>query len=183
MVRLLVIPAALAVSLAACSAEPAPTLDATVPLVAAEPRGETITGLTVDRVVDGDTIKVTVDGDQVSVRLIGINTPETVKSDSPVECYGPESSAFAESLLDGQPITLEFDATQGYYDQYDRLLAYVWRVQPDGSLRLFNEEAVAGGFAYERQYTDTPYAWKDALAAAQRGAQDAERGLWGACES
>lgn len=182
MVRLSSIAAALAVPLAACSAGPAPTLDTTAPLVAAEPRGETITGLTVDRVVDGDTIKVTVDGYQVSVRLIGINTPETVKPDSPVECFGPEASAFAESLLDGQPITLELDSTQGYYDKYDRLLAYVWRVQPDGSLRLFNEEAVAGGFAYERQYTDTPYVWKDALAAAQRGAQDAQRGLWGACE-
>lgn len=142
-----------------------------------------MSGLTVDRVVDGDTIKVTVDRDQVSVRLIGINTPETVKPDSPVECFGPEASDFAKAMLEGESIVLEFDDTQGYYDQYDRLLAYVWRVQPDGSLRLFNEEAVAGGFAYERQYTDTPYAWKDALSAAQRGARDAMRGLWGACES
>ncbi len=138
-------------------------------------------GLVVDRVVDGDTVKVTLDGQQVSVRLIGINTPETVKPDSPVECFGPEASDFAEQLLDGQPIALEFDETQGYYDRYDRVLAYVWRVLPDGSLRLFNEEAVAGGFAYERQYGDEPYAWRPEFAAAQERAQESGAGLWSAC--
>lgn len=146
-----------------------------------EPRGEVVTGLVVDRVVDGDTVKVTIDGDQVSVRLIGINTPETVKPDSPVECFGPEASDFAKELLDGQSIVLELDDTQGYYDRYDRVLAYVWRVLPDGSLRLFNEEAVAGGFAYERQYTDVPYAWRAELAAAQAAAQESGAGLWSAC--
>jgi micrococcal nuclease len=152
-----------------------------VPLVASTPRGQTLEGLKVDRVVDGDTVKVTLDGEQVSVRLIGINTPETVKPDSPVECFGPEASDFAKAMLEGESIVLELDDTQGFYDKYDRVLAYVWRVQPDGSLRLFNEEAVAGGFAYERQYSDAPYAWKDALSAAQEGAQDAGRGLWSAC--
>lgn len=146
-----------------------------------EPRGEVLTGLVVDRVVDGDTVKVTIDGDQVSVRLIGINTPETVKPDSPVECFGPEASDFAKELLDGQSIVLELDDTQGYYDRYDRVLAYVWRVLPDGSLRMFNEEAVAGGYAYERQYTDEPYAWQAEFAAAQASAQNAGAGLWSAC--
>lgn len=147
-----------------------------------QPRGEVLDGLVVDRVVDGDTVKVTLDGQQVSVRLIGINTPETVKPDSPVECFGPEASEFAKDLLDGQPIVLEFDETQGYYDRYDRVLAYVWRVMPDGSLRLFNEEAVAGGFAYERQYGDEAYAWRTEFAAAQARAQDSGAGLWSVCE-
>lgn len=147
-----------------------------------QPLGQTLDGLVVDRVVDGDTVKVTLDGQQVSVRLIGINTPETVKPDSPVECFGPEASDFAKALLDGQPIVLEFDDSQGYYDRYDRVLAYVWRVQPDGSLRLFNEEAVAGGFAYERQYTDDPYAWRTEFAAAQERARQSGVGLWSACE-
>ena len=151
--------------------------------IATTPRGEVRDGLVVDRVVDGDTVKVTLDGEQVSVRLIGINTPETVKPGSPIECFGPESSDFAVDLLDGQSIVLEFDESQGYLDRYDRVLAYVWRVLPDGTLRLFNEEAVRGGFAYERQYSDGPYAWKDAFDDAQREAQEAGAGLWSACES
>jgi micrococcal nuclease len=159
--------------------------DATIPVatIATTPRGEVREGLVVDRVVDGDTVKVTLDGEQVSVRLIGINTPETVKPGSPIECFGPESSDFAVDLLDGQSIVLEFDESQGYLDRYDRVLAYVWRVLPDGTLRLFNEEAVRGGFAYERQYSDGPYAWKDAFDDAQRDAQEAGAGLWSACES
>ena len=159
--------------------------DETIPdaTIATTPRGEVREGLVVDRVVDGDTVKVTLDGEQVSVRLIGINTPEAVKPGSPIECFGPESSDFAVDLLDGQSIVLEFDESQGYLDRYDRVLAYVWRVLPDGTLRLFNEEAVRGGFAYERQYSDGPYAWKDAFDDAQRDAQEAGAGLWSACES
>ena len=159
--------------------------DETIPdaTIATTPRGEVREGLVVDRVVDGDTVKVTLDGEQVSVRLIGINTPETVKPGSPIECFGPESSDFAVDLLDGQSIVLEFDESQGYLDRYGRVLAYVWRVLPDGTLRLFNEEAVRGGFAYERQYSDGPYAWKDAFDDAQREAQEAGVGLWSACES
>jgi micrococcal nuclease len=149
---------------------------------ARQPRGEVLTDLVVDRVVDGDTVKVTIDGEQVSVRLIGINTPETVKPGSPVECFGPEASDFAKDLLDGQPIVLELDDTQGYYDRYDRVLAYVWRVLPDGTLRLFNEEAVAGGYAYERQYTDDPYAWQPEFAAAQLNARQSGVGLWSECQ-
>ena len=159
--------------------------DETIPdaTIATTPKGEVRDGLVVDRVVDGDTVKVTLDGEQVSVRLIGINTPETVKPGSPIECFGPESSDFAVNLLDGQSIVLEFDESQGYLDRYDRVLAYVWRVLPDGTLRLFNEEAVRGGFAYERQYSDGPYSWKVAFDDAQRDAQEAGAGLWSACES
>ena len=119
------------------------------------PQGETVSGLVVDRVVDGDTVKVELDGDDVSVRLIGMNTPETVKPDSPVECFGPESSDFAKETLTGARVTLEFDESQGRTDQYDRVLAYVWRELPDGSLRLFNLESIAGGYAFERQYGST----------------------------
>jgi micrococcal nuclease len=117
----------------------------------------------------------------VSVRLIGMNTPETVKSNSPVECFGPESSDFAKELLTGALVTLEFDESQGLADQYDRALAYVWREMPDGSLSLFNLESIAGGYAFERQYGSEPYAWKDEFVQAQRQAQDADAGLWGAC--
>lgn len=144
------------------------------------PQGETVSGV-VDRVVDGDTIHVIVDGQDLTVRMIGINTPETVKPGSPVECYGPESSDFAKAVLDGQRVTLEFDETQGLTDQYDRTLAYVWVDRPDGGQDLFNFASVALGYAYERQYGPTPYAWKQLFSGAQRSAQMAGSGLWGAC--
>lgn len=176
-----------ALALTACGTTPAAVVDeqaaasgqsAASTLV---PQGETVSGLVVDRVVDGDTVKLELDGDYVSVRLIGMNTPETVKPDSPVECFGPESSDYAKETLTGARVTLEFDDSQGMTDQYDRALAYVWRELPDGSLSLFNLESIAGGYAFERQYGSTPYAWKDEFVQAQRQAQDADAGLWGAC--
>jgi micrococcal nuclease len=144
------------------------------------PKGSTVQGV-VTRVVDGDTVHVNVDGRDVDVRLIGINTPETVKPNSPVECFGPEASAFAKDVLTGQRVTLEFDASQGMTDRYDRTLAYVWRTGQSGAPVLFNLESVAGGYAYERQYGPVAYAWRDQFRAAQQEARAAGRGLWSAC--
>lgn len=135
------------------------------------------------RVVDGDTVHVEAGGRDLTVRMIGMNTPETVKPDSPVECFGPEASDFAKQQLSGADVTLEFDDSQGRTDRYDRTLAYVWREASDGSLVLFNLESVAGGYAEERQYGPTPYAWKDVFRAAARGAKEQGRGLWSACAS
>ena len=145
------------------------------------PRGRTISGLEVERVIDGDTIKVVIDGDDVTVRMIGIDTPETVKPDSPVECFGPEASDFAKQTLTGQTVTLELDESQGATDQYDRALAYVWLELPTGALRMFNLESVAGGFAEARQYGPTPYAWKAVFEEAESAARAAGAGQWGAC--
>ena len=145
------------------------------------PIGRTIDGVEVVRVVDGDTLRVAIDGGDVTVRMIGIDTPETVKPDSPVECFGPEASDFAEQVLSGATVTLELDESQGSTDQYGRTLAYVWREQPDGRLVLFNLAAVAGGFAVERQYGPTPYAWREQFRAAERQARVDRAGLWGAC--
>ncbi len=147
------------------------------------PKGRTVTGVPVLRVVDGDTLHALVAGRDVTVRLIGIDTPETVKPDSPVECFGPEASEFAMEVLTGQRVTLEFDASQGDEDRYGRTLAYVWLELPDGQRSLFNLEAVRGGFAEERQYGATPYAWKDAFASAESVARTADAGRWGACPS
>ena len=147
------------------------------------PRGPTVTGVSVDRVVDGDTVRVFLAGKSVSVRLIGINTPETVKPGSEVECFGPEASEFAKDLLSEATVTLEYDDSQGRLDRYDRTLAYVWRELPDGSLRLFNLESVTGGFAYQRQYGSQRYAWQPEFVAAQRSAKAGGAGLWSACEA
>lgn len=84
---------------------------------------------TVDRVVDGDTVDVVIEGKTTRVRLLNVDTPETVDPDEPVECLGSEATAFTESLLaPGQSITLEFD--QERTDRYDRTLAHV--ILPDG---------------------------------------------------
>lgn len=166
----------------ACSASDPGPVSMDLPATQARaPQGDVLTDLVVERVVDGDTLRVTIDGRSTPVRLIGLDTPETVKPDSPVECFGPEASDFAMQLLTGQPVTLEFDDSQGRVDQYDRVLAYVWRVLPDGSMRLANEEIVAGGYGRERQYGSTPYAWREVLTAAQDAAQDQQLGLWAAC--
>lgn len=144
------------------------------------PQGPTIDGV-VDRVVDGDTLHVRVGGEDLTVRMIGINTPETVKPDSPVECFGPEASDFAKGVLTGQPVTLEFDGGQGQEDRFGRTLAYVWHTSAAGEPVLFNLEAVAGGYAFERQYGPTPPVWRPVLRAAQDAARAGSLGLWGAC--
>lgn len=145
------------------------------------PKGETASGLPVLRVVDGDTLHVRLDGRDVTVRMIGMNTPETVKEDTPVECFGPEASDYAKHTLSGQRVTLEFDSSQGREDQYGRTLAYVWLEQPDGQLSFVNLDEVGQGYARERQYGPTPYAWKSTFKSAQKQAQQSGAGLWGAC--
>ena len=122
------------------------------------------------RVVDGDTVVVAPD---TTVRLIGIDTPETVDPRKPVQCFGREASAYAHLLLDGHSVWLEYDPTQGRLDKYGRTLAYVWL--PDG--RLFNEVMIADGYAHEYTY-DLPYRYQDTFIAAERAAREGERGLW-----
>ncbi len=127
-------------------------------------------------VSDGDTIGVTIDGVEERVRLIGIDTPETKKPDTPVECFGPEASAFTESLLpDGTELYLERDAEAR--DPYDRLLAYVYRTS-DGM--FVNLEIIRQGFA--RPLTIAPNSTHaDEFVAAARAADAAGTGLWAAC--
>jgi micrococcal nuclease len=129
----------------------------------------------VDRIIDGDTVVVTLGGREERVRLIGINTPESVDPRRPVECFGKEASANATALLDNQTVFLEEDASQNSRDGYGRLLRYIWL--EDG--RMANLEQVVQGFATEYTY-DTPYKYRDVFRAAQRAASDADRGLWAA---
>ena len=80
--------------------------------------------VTVERVVDGDTIEVNPPLTWTEdVRLLGVDTPETVDPGEPVEPYGPEASAFTKRQLEGERVTLIFD--QEKTDQYGRTLAYV----------------------------------------------------------
>lgn len=137
------------------------------------PTGELIS---VDRVVDGDTIKITYEGKSESVRIIGINTPETKHPQKPIECFGPEASFYAENLLANKKIKLEFDESQGKYDKYDRLLAYVWT--EDG--QLYSELAIKNGFAFEDTY-DGSYKYQSLHKKAQELAETEQIGLWKYC--
>ena len=131
---------------------------------------------TVVRVVDGDTVQVDIDGQREKLRLIGIDTPETVKPDTPVQCYGPEASAFTNQLLpEGTAVRIERDVEAR--DDYGRLLGYVYRAD-DG---LFvNLEIVAQGYASLLTFPPN-VAHVDEFVAAARAAERANLGLWSAC--
>ena len=139
------------------------------------PRGPIEDGYRVARVVDGDTIQVSRNGQRTRVRLLGIDTPETVHPTDPVECFGPEASAFALEQLQGKDVILEFDESQPRVDQYDRTLAYVW---VDG--QMFNREALRGGYA-ERYRAAEGLAWELEFTVFEDDARERGAGLWGAC--
>ncbi len=138
------------------------------------PSGPTETAPVV-RVVDGDTIVVRLDGQDRRLRYIGMNTPETVKPNSPVEWLGREASEANRALVEGRTVVLEKDVSET--DRYGRLLRYVWLVDGD-RWTLVDLELVARGFAQvETDPPDVRYA--DRFVAAQRIARDAGIGLWG----
>ena len=162
-----------AVVLAACAggaARPASRADPPVPVLAAN--------AVVVHIDDGDTIDVRIGGATERVRFIGIDTPETKKPNTPVQCYGPQASAFTTAFLPlGAGVRLERDAEAR--DPYGRLLAYVYRAA-DGA--FVNLELARGGYA--RQLSIAPNtAYADLLGAAVSEAQQAGRGLWGACSA
>lgn len=125
------------------------------------------------QVVDGDTIKVDKEGKTETVRIIGIDTPETVDPRKPVQCFGREASAKAHELLDGQRVRLTPDLTQDSRDRYGRLLAYVDR--EDGL--DYGLWMISNGYAHEYTY-HLPYQRQAAYRAAEAEARAAERGLW-----
>ncbi|MDQ6798992.1 MAG: thermonuclease family protein [Actinomycetota bacterium] len=131
---------------------------------------------TLVRVVDGDTVVVHISGRDERVRLIGIDTPESVKPNTPVQCFAAEASGRTKDLLPvGTRVRLERDAE--LRDRYKRLLAYVFR-EPDG---LFvNLALTREGFALP--YTFPPnVAHADDFLAAATEAREAHRGLWNRC--
>lgn len=127
----------------------------------------------VTKVVDGDTIKVSDGAHTTTVRLIGVDTPETVDPRKSVQCFGHEASNFTKSLLDNKTVTLTSDPTQQQYDKYGRMLAYVYL--PDGT--LINEKIIRSGYGYEYTY-DVPYQYQKQFKEAQKLAESEGSGLW-----
>lgn len=129
----------------------------------------------VERVVDGDTVVVRLDGRDERVRYIGMDTPESVKPGTPVQCFAEAAAAANRRLVAGREVRLVPDAEA--HDRYGRLLAYVYR-EPDG---LFvNAELVRRGYA--RLLTIPPnVAHEIQLRRLARRARAAGRGLWSRC--
>lgn len=126
------------------------------------------------KVVDGDTIDVLIDSKVERLRLIGINTPETVDPRKPVECFGIEASNKAKSQLTGKKVFLENDGSQDERDKYNRLLRYVFL--EDGT--NFNLIMIREGYAYEYTY-ELPYKYQSEFKDAQIKASNEKIGLWG----
>jgi len=141
----------------------------------------------ITKVVDGDTIVVNMNGKNETIRLIGLDTPETVDPQSslrsrsyyggvgqaPVQCFGEEASKKAKEVLDGKSVRIEMDASQGERDKYGRLLAYVFL--EDGT--LFNQLMIAQGFGHEYTY-NLPYKYQEEFKEAEKLAREEKKGLW-----
>lgn len=138
-----------------------------------EKKQTVVSQTTVVKVIDGDTLEVLIDGKKEKVRVIGINTPETVDPRRAVECFGKEASDKAKSLLSGKEVRLEEDPTQDNRDKYGRLLRYVFFT--DGT--DFGLTMVSEGYAYEYTY-DVPYKYQKQYKKAQIESEKGEKGLW-----
>lgn len=122
----------------------------------------------VHRVVDGDTLLL---ANGARVRLIGADTPETVRPNHPVEPWGDQATQFTRRFVAEGPVRLQFDGPPK--DRHDRFLAYVWVGD-----RMLNEELIRQGLARaELQY---PYSRdvKDRFRRAEDEAKAARRGIW-----
>jgi micrococcal nuclease len=124
-------------------------------------------------VIDGDTVDVAWAGQRERVRLLGVDTPETVDPHRPVGCFGPEAAAFTHRRLEGRTVRLTFDRQRR--DRYGRLLAYL---EVDG--RRFNDDLLTGGYA--RLLVIPPNGLHGrTMLDEELAARSAGRGLWGAC--
>ena len=127
------------------------------------------------RVVDGDTFEARIDGEVEDVRLIGVDTPETVEPGAPVQCFGPQASGFAHRALEGRRVRLVFGVERR--DAYGRLLAYAYIRHG-----FVNAMLLRRGLA--RTLTIPPNTRHSALFdRLELGAARAGRGLWGACST
>jgi micrococcal nuclease len=133
-----------------------------------DPNGEWVL---VTEVVDGDTIYVGRGWRSTKVRLIGVDTPETVHPQKPVEFFGPEASEFTKKQLKGEKVHLEFEPSN-QYDHYGRLLAYVFFL--DGT--FFNAELIRQGYAHV--IAPSPFRYYKDFKNYERKAKIAGLGLW-----
>lgn len=129
------------------------------------------------KVIDGDTITVNIRGKNESVRLLGIDTPETIDPRKPIQCFGKAASDKMKSFVLGKFVKLVDDSTQGNRDKYKRLLRYAYL--PDSRATFINGEMVKQGFAFSyRQY---PTKMLEKFNNFEKYARENNLGLWGSC--
>lgn len=131
----------------------------------------------INHYVDGDTIAVDMNGSVETIRMIGVDTPETHKPNTPVQCFGPDAAQHTKDAISKfGKVRLQADPLDTNRDRYGRLLRYVYL--PDGS--LWNEQLIKQGYGFA--YLSFPFQKKDQFAADQKAAQSAKLGLWAACQ-
>lgn len=162
---------------------PPPPVPATTPTlveIIEQNRIEEATLYEVTRVVDGDTIEISYSGDLKKLRLIGIDTPETVHPSKPVECFGKEASAKLKELIGDKKVRLEKDSVGDTIDKYGRLLRYVY---VGGDATSVNAQMISSGHAYA--YTTYPFELSTSFMALETDARENQIGLWApeACSS
>ncbi len=134
----------------------------------------------VSRVIDGDTLEVMAGGELIKIRVIGINTPETVDPRKSVECFGQQASTQAKAMLLNQKVYLEKDLTQDNQDKYGRYLRFVWLESDNAD---YGKQMILQGYAFEYTY-QKPYKYQLEYKSAQKVAENEKKGLWAddACE-
>jgi micrococcal nuclease len=131
----------------------------------------------INRYVDGDTIDVNMNGSVETIRFIGVDTPETHKPNTPVQCFGPEAAAHTKAVISKfGKVRLQADPLDTNRDRYGRLLRYVYL--PDGT--LLDEQIIQQGYGFA--YLSFPFSKKDQFAADEKAAQSDKLGLWSACQ-
>ncbi|MCL2602816.1 MAG: thermonuclease family protein [Treponema sp.] len=133
--------------------------------------------------IDGDTVRVRIAEPPAAlsvvetIRMIGVDTPETVHPRRAAERFGKEASDFTKERLYGKIVYLAFD--WDLRDRYGRLLAYIFLHDPHtGSVVCHNAALIAEGFGHA--YTRFPFHFMEEFRALEQGARNAQRGLWGA---
>ena len=130
-------------------------------------------GTRVLRAIDGDTLQISEHGRTEIVRIIGIDSPETVDPRKPVQCYGPEASKEMHALADGKEITLETRPGDDR-DKYGRLLRYIRLGGRDLGAEMIEE-------GYARSYRPFPHPRMGLYNELEAQAKTAKRGVWNAC--
>lgn len=156
------------------------------PTISVSPSPSPITSLNsqtpiaeVIKVIDGDTFEARIDGQNYKIRLIGIDTPETVDPRRPVGCFGKKASAETKRLIEGKEVILIKDVSET--DKYNRLLRYVYLPIGDGNNLFINDYLIRQGYAKILTYPpDIKYNAR--FLEAEREARDNLRGLWGECK-